>query len=326
MKDNSSMISSNTNQSIRTNYNNYKRKKIKRNNSRPDISRTKEFFNYQIGENNQNTPNINYNYNYNYINQNQQTENSSMNNNVNKENYWKYYQTEETQSSEYKNREIGRRGIYPNTKRVIDANYQEAPKMKKQLNNDNKPKDDWADMLYHPINNVYYNNNKRMEISKTYESNVFSKEENPAEKIRHNKETKYSDRLHKTQITTLPGCIKRGKYDIKDDKNFNIRNTESHLYKMEYDYSSNVHFGPLTKEEEKIQNNFPREQRYQGSYQRGVKDNDIFNLKNRNNKYNYGKYNYGDDNEEEEEEEKVKYKGKKMFKDNNTFKSQIQFV
>ena len=92
---------------------------------------------------------------------------------------------------------------------------------------------------------------------------------------------------------------------------------------MERDFSSNVHFGPLTKEEEEIENHFPIEQRYQGSYQRGVKDNDIFNLKmNKGNNYeyvnNYG-YGYNDD-------EKINNKGKRMFKNNNTVKSQIEFA
>ena len=88
---------------------------------------------------------------------------------------------------------------------------------------------------------------------------------------------------------------------------------------MEHDFTSNVHFGPLTKEEEEIENHFPIEQRYQGSYQRGVKDNDIFNLKM---KYRNG-YGYG---YEDDEDCKGNFTGKRMFKNNNTFKSQIQFV
>ena len=87
-----------------------------------------------------------------------------------------------------------------------------------------------------------------------------------------------------------------------------MKNTESYLYKVEHDYNSNVLFGPLSKEEEKVENYFPVEQRYHGSYQRGVKDNDIFNLK------------------DEEEEENNFIPGKKLFKDNKTFKSQIMFA
>ena len=300
MKDNTSSISSYTNNSIRTNYNNYKRK-IKRVNSKPNISRTKEFFNNEIIKNNKNNESnneINYYYtNQNYNNKYPVNQNHSL-----------CYPTEETSSSSYQqNSEISKKSLYPNTKRVIDINYQEAPKIQKHINNDNTPKDDWSEMLCHPSNNSLYSKNKRISNSKTFQSNVFPNENEPIEKIRHNRETKFSDRLHKTQITTLPGCVKMGKYDIKDDKNFNVRNTESYLYKMEHDYSSNVNFGPLTKEEE-IENRFPIEQRYQGSYQRGVKDNDIFNLK------------------DEEEEENNFIPGKKLFKDNKTFKSQIMFA
>ncbi len=313
MKDNASSISSYTNNSIRTNYNNYKRK-IKRVNSKPNISRTKEFFNNEIIKNNKNNESnneINYYYtNQNYNNKYPVNQNHSL-----------CYPTEETSSSSYQqNSEISKKSLYPNTKRVIDINYQEAPKIQKHINNDNTPKDDWSEMLCHPSNNSLYSKNKRISNSKTFQSNVFPNENEPIEKIRHNRETKFSDRLHKTQITTLPGCVKMGKYDIKDDKNFNVRNTESYLYKMEHDFSSNVHFGPLTKEEEEIENRFPIEQRYQGSYQRGVRDNDIFNVKQKMNKYDYG------NDYDNAEEEKFNYKGKKMFRNNNTFKSQIEFV
>ena len=313
MKDNTSFISSYTNNSIRTNYNNYKRK-IKRVNSKPNISRTKEFFNNEIIKNNKNNESnneINYYYtNQNYNNKYPVNQNHSL-----------CYPTEETSSSSYQqNSEISKKSLYPNTKRVIDINYQEAPKIQKHINNDNTPKDDWSEMLCHPSNNSLYSKNKRISNSKTFQSNVFPNENEPIEKIRHNRETKFSDRLHKTQITTLPGCVKMGKYDIKDDKNFNVRNTESYLYKMEHDFSSNVHFGPLTKEEEEIENRFPIEQRYQGSYQRGVRDNDIFNVKQKMNKYDYG------NDYDNAEEEKFNYKGKKMFRNNNTFKSQIEFV
>ena len=135
-----------------------------------------------------------------------------------------------------------------------------------------------------------------------------TKDDLPSEKIRHTKETKFSDRLHKTQITTLPGCIKRGKNDIKDDKYFGMRNTESYLYKVEHDFNSNVPFGAFNKEEEKVEMNFPVEQRYHGSYQRGVKDNDIFNI-----------------NDTEIKQNSIIH-GKKFFKNISAFKSQIVFV
>ena len=313
MIDNGSLISTNTNNSIRTNYNNYKRR-IKRVNSKPNISRTAEFFNNEMAKNNNKNPN-NVDINYYFTNQ---TYNNKKNYNKNNA---VFYPTEETSSSNQINSEIFKKNLYPNTKRVLDINYQDAPKIQKHINNDNTPKDDWSEMLCQPSNNSLYSKNKRISNSKTFQSNVFPNENDPIEKIRHNKETKYSDRLHKTQITTLPGCVKRGKYDIKDDKKFNVKNTESYLYKMEHDFTSKVHFGPLTKEEEEIENHFPIEQRYQGSYQRGVKDNDIFNV-GLTNGY---KYNYGNDYDDENGD-RIAYKGKKKFRNNNTFKSQIEFV
>ena len=316
MKDNRSIISTNTNQSIRTNYNNYK-KRIKRVNSKPNISRTRDFFNNEINKNNEN--NISYN-NINNYSSNQNYIKNNFNTN-NRNNLLDYYPSEANAFTEQNNYEISKKSLYPNTKRVIDTNYQEAPKMLKHINTDNTPKDDWAEMLYHPTNNQMYSK-KRISNSKTYQSNVFPNESDPVDKIRHTKQSKYSDMLHKTQITTLPGCVKRGKYDIKDDKKFNLKNTESYLYKMEHDFSSNVCFGPLTKEEEAVVNNFPIEQRYQGSYQRGVKDNDIFNLK----KNNENNYSYEDNRYGYNVDENKNYKGKKMFKNNNTFKSQIEFV
>ena len=290
--------------SIRTNYNHQYKKRIKRIKSKPNISRTYNILNEQINNNINRDKyminNINYNGNQDK-NRNNKEYSIYDNNNSKVESCYSLYQDNEYLYNLRNNRNN-------NTKRVIDSNYQEPPIYKKQLNNDNKKKEEWSEMLYHPIENK--NNIYKIKNSKTYESNIFPYDnKKEIDKLRHIKETKYSDRLHKTQITTLPGCIKKGKYDIKDDKYFGIKNTESYLYKVEHDYNSNVLFGPLSKEEEKFENYFPVEQRYHGSYQRGVKDNDIFNLNN-----------------EEEEKKNNIIKRKKLFKDNKTFKSQIMFV
>ena len=292
--DNNKYIFKNIGKSIKTNY----RQKIKRVNSKPNISRTKILINAPI--NNVNEKSIN------NIRQEQ------IQNNDNIKDYFTNYQTEESLSSfnsgdpnsSYLN--YLKIKEHEKTKRVINSNYQEPRPYKKQLNNYNAPKDNWAEMLYHPTENK--NLAKKVINSKTFQSNIFQRNEDSSDITRHTKETKFSDRLHKTQITTLPGCVKRGKNDIKDDKYFMMRNTESYLYKVEHDFNSNLNFGPLTKEEEKVQNYFPVKQRYQGSYHRGVKDNDIFNL-----------------NENEERNNNF-VPGKKIFKDNNAFKSQIIFV
>ena len=288
-------------ESIKTNYNFRYKQRIKRVNSKPNISRTKYLINYE-NNNNENKNDL-----YNLINKEKESQN--YNNKFFYKDYSTYNPSEESSYSTYKGSEystnLKRNDYYP-TKRVIDSNYQEPPIYKKQLNNYNTPKDDWAEMLYHPTQNK--NLAKKIINSKTFQSNIFPISDAPTDKIRHSKETRYSDRLHKTQITTLPGCIKRGKNDIKDDNYLGMRNTDSYLYKVEHDFNSNVYFGPMTKEEEKVEINFPVEQRYHGSYQRGVKDNDIFNLNN------------------EEEVPNAIVSRKKLFRNNNTFKSQIVFI
>ena len=276
--------------SMKTNYNMYYKRKLKRVNSKPNICRTK----YLINDENQKSIS-------NIIATNNENKNKNYNNSSFYKDYSTYTPSEETNSSFYRGSEYSniskRNEYYNNIKRVIDSNYQDPPVYKKQLNNYNTPKDDWSEMLYHPTENK--NLSKKILNSKTFQSSIFPKNDIPSDKLRHTKETKYSDRLHKTQITTLPGCVKRGKNDIKDDNYPGMKNTESYLYKVEHDFNSNVYFGSLNKEEEKVQMYFPVEQRYQGSYQRGVKDNDIFNLSNKNEKQN------------------AFVPGKKLFKNNN---------
>ena len=283
---------------IRTNYCDHYKQRIKRAKSKPNIRSTKEFINYK-DKNEQLINDIIYDENRAQNFNNKNYKDQSIYNNPSEEPY-----VSSNRYSEYSYNT--RKNEYENTKRVINSNYQELPKFKRQLNNYNTPKDDWAEMLHHPTENKDLAN--KIINSKTFESNIFPIDDTPIDKVRHSKETKYSDRLHKTQITTLPGCIKRGKFDIKDDKYFVKKNNESYLYKVEHDFNSNVHFGPLSKKEEKIEMYFPVKQRYQGSYQRGVKDNDIFNLNN------------------EEEKQNSFIPGKKLFKNNNSFKSQIIFV
>jgi hypothetical protein len=306
MFDNQMMLKDRT---IRTNYyNNHYKQRIKRAKSKPNIRRG-NIINYNNNEdkNEQLINNIIYDENraQNFINKNNNESQTIYNNNNNIPSELSYSSSNRDNEYSYSYNQR-KNNEHESTRRVINSNYQELPIYKKQLNNYNTPKDDWAEMLYHPTENKDLSN--KINNSKTFESNIFPIDNAPMDKVRHSKETKYSDRLHKTQITTLPGCIKRGKYDIKDDKYFMNKNNESYLYKVEHDFNSNVNFGPLSKKEENAQIYFPVKQRYQGSYQRGVKDNDIFNLNN------------------EEEKQNDFVPGKKLFKNNNSFKSQIIFV
>ena len=220
---------------IRTNYCNHYKQRIKRAKSKPNIRRTKEFINYN-DKNEQLINDIIYDESraQNYNNKNYKVQ-PIYNNNQSEEVYSSYTNKDPSEYYSYNQR----KNESENTKRVINSNYQELPKYKKQLNNYNTPKDDWAEMLYHPTENKNLSN--KIINSKTFESNIFPIDDTPIDKIRHSKETKYSDRLHKTQITTLPGCVKRGKFDIKDDKYFLNKNNASYLYKVEHDFNSNVH-------------------------------------------------------------------------------------
>ena len=123
---------------------------------------------------------------------------------------------------------------------------------------------------------------------KRYESNniLSSDHYNNYEVKKHFKESNNYDYTTKTQITTLPGGVKRNKYEIKDDMYFRKPYNESRLYKMIHDYNYDVNYeqnyNPI------IQgyniNCFPIRQRFQGSYKRGMRDHDIFNT-NFNRKY-----------------------------------------
>ena len=112
---------------------------------------------------------------------------------------------------------------------------------------------------------------------------------------KHFKESSNYDYTTKTQITTLPGGVKRNKYEIKDDMYFRKPYNESRLYKMVRDYNCNINYekdyDPITQGYNV--NTFPIYQRFYGSYKRGMKDHDIFNSKTQkenNDSYNYRFY------------------------------------
>ena len=91
-----------------------------------------------------------------------------------------------------------------------------------------------------------------------------------------------------TQITTLPGCVKRNMYEINDDMYFKKPFNESRMYKMIHDFNADLNYKdnyiPITQGYNV--NEFPKQQRYYGSYRKDVNDHDIFNT-NFYNKYKY---------------------------------------
>ena len=114
---------------------------------------------------------------------------------------------------------------------------------------------------------------------------------NNGEKRHFMKSSNY-DLSTKTQITTLPGGVKRNKYEIKDDMYFKKPYNQSRLYKMINDYNLDLnndhYYDPITQGYNV--NIFPTQQRFYGSYKRGMKDHDIFNT-NFNSGFNYRFYN-----------------------------------
>lgn len=334
MEDNKSYISNQSNLSIRTTYVRKNRKNSSQDNS--DINKSNNNNNYYYPDySNNNNNNNNYPYSRrNFFNSNPYRNPCLYSNQSPNKNKEEEESTNEKETQTHHRNRIQRNIInnphqeetksnpstnYPNTKRVIDSSYQEEdPKSHK---NKNYPQGGgvWDSMMSRTSGEESLcSRNKKISNSKTFQSNVFPTENFGPEEVKHFKETKFSDQLHKTQITTLPGGVKRGKYEIKDDAKFGVRNTESYLYKMTHDYNCNVNFDKKENEEgddEEKYNEFPTEKRYQGSYHRGVKDNDIFGTnENNNNKnnYDYNRNNYN-------------YSHKKIFSDNQTFKSQIDF-
>lgn len=212
-----------------------------------------------------------------------------------------------------------KRKEFPNTKRVIDINYREKlPEPEKVA----KESGAWDNLMGKTSGEEsILSKNKRISNSKTFISNIFPETKfNKDEETRHIKKATYTDHLHKTQITTLPGGVKMDKYNIKDDMYFNNNNTTAHLYKMIRDFNSDLDYkraNPIKPGD--CINIFPTYERYLGSYKRFEKNNDIFNLKEKENEK---------DNKclKDTYDEMDRHPLKRMYFDNKTFKSQIDFV
>jgi hypothetical protein len=150
--------------------------------------------------------------------------------------------------------------------------------------------------------------NKPVHNSQTYKSSIFPngniyKDESEKRIL---KRAAFSDYNNKTQITSLPGGVKRNKYEIKENMNFRNKNNYSFYYKMSHDYDLNVNYDSPTPILQGYNvNKFPIRERYYGSYQKGVINHDIFNLKKK---------------------DEFKFPRKKLFRNNSSFKSQIEFI
>jgi len=150
--------------------------------------------------------------------------------------------------------------------------------------------------------------NKPVHNSQTYKSSIFPNgniyKDDPEKRLL--KRTYLSDYNNKTQITSLPGGVKRNEYEIKDNMNLRKKNNYSFYYKMLHDYDLNVNYDSPTPILQGYNvNKFPVRERYYGSYQKGVINHDIFNLKKK---------------------DEIKFPRKNLFRNNSSFKSQIKFI
>ena len=166
-------------------------------------------------------------------------------------------------------------------------NRVKSPEIEKRNYYNNKPnhvKDSWSNLISKtskegqnkPPRNSY--NNTNIFNSNSY----YNKEKN------HFKKSNNYEMGTTTQITTLPGGVKRNMYEINDDMYFKKPFNESRMYKMIHDFNADLNYkdnyNPITQGYNV--NEFPRYQRYLGSYRRDVQDHDIFNT-NFYNKYKY---------------------------------------
>ena len=202
---------------------------------------------------------------------------------------------------------------FPNSKRVLVTKYQDDVKNDKSCSNvPYSNAGSWNSLMNKTSGeeSILSKNRKfcNKSTSKTYQSDVFPNPNVDINEKLHFLKALYSDHKNKTQITTLPGGIKWDKYQIKDDLDFRIKNNEAHKYKMKRDFNSDLDYN----KSEPIGtgyniNEYPTEKRFQGSYKRFQQDNDIFNLKG-----------YCENDID-------KPRSKRLFADNRSFKSQIEF-
>ena len=146
-------------------------------------------------------------------------------------------------------------------------------------------KDTWSNI----ISKTSKEGQNKVSNNPNFQSNILNS--NPyfySEEKNHFKKSNNYEMNTTTQITTLPGGVKRNMYEIKDDMYFKKPFNQSRMYKMIHDFNSNINFkenyNPITQGYNV--NEFPSYQRYYGSYRKNVQDHDIFN----NNFYNKYKY------------------------------------
>lgn len=178
----------------------------------------------------------------------------------------------------------------PDTNRVFNTNLQEEPHYYYVKNiKSYRPNDNWNSMMSRTSNEESIcGNNQRISKSKTYQSTIFPNENEKYEPKRMSKEAEFSNHLTQTQIVNLPGGIKRGTYEIKDDKYFDNKRNIGHIYKLNKDFNADIILRENLKDEnnENVypserflgKNPYPVQQRFKGSFHNKNYESGIFDM------------------------------------------------
>ena len=134
----------------------------------------------------------------------------------------------------------------------------------------NKMKEPWSAL----ISKTSKEGQNKISNNPNFQSNILNSNlYNNNEEKNHFKKSNNYEMGTTTQITTLPGGIKRNKYEIKDDMYFRKPFNESRMYKMIHDFNSDLNYednyNPITQGYNV--NEFPNYQRYFGSYRKKTK-------------------------------------------------------
>ena len=166
-------------------------------------------------------------------------------------------------------------------------NRVKSPEIEKRNYYNNKPnhvKDSWSNL----ISKTSKEGQNKPPRNSDNNTNIFNSNSYYNKEKNHFKKSNNYEMGTTTQITTLPGGVKRNMYEINDDMYFKKPFNESRMYKMIHDFNADLNYkdnyNPITQGYNV--NEFPRYQRYLGSYRRDVQDHDIFNT-NFYNKYKY---------------------------------------
>ena len=166
-------------------------------------------------------------------------------------------------------------------------NRVKSPEIEKRNYYNNKPshvKDSWSNL----ISKTSKEGQNKPPRNSDNNTNIFNSNSYYNKEKNHFKKSNNYEMGTTTQITTLPGGVKRNMYEINDDMYLKKPFNESRMYKMIHDFNADLNYkdnyNPITQGYNV--NEFPRYQRYLGSYRRDVQDHDIFNT-NFYNKYKY---------------------------------------